>query len=113
MELEKNEEMNILYNFYGKLLTDKQKNYMNLYYAEDFSLGEIAERAKVSRQAVYDNLKRSEEILKSYEKKLNIISGLRLENNLTNKLTDYVTRKYPDDKELLSLVNKINELSNK
>lgn len=113
MELEKNEQMNILYNFYGKLLTEKQKNYMNLYYVEDFSLGEIAEQSKVSRQAVYDNLKRSEEILKSYEEKLNIVGELMLENTLTSQLEEYVLNNYSNDKKLVELVTKINGLSNK
>lgn len=43
-------------------------NYMELYYADDFSLGEIAEEYEVSRQAVYDNIKRTSKILEDYEK---------------------------------------------
>lgn len=68
MEIEKTNRMNALFEFYSTLLTEKQMNYMELYYADDFSLGEIAEEYQVSRQAVYDNIKRTERILEDYEK---------------------------------------------
>lgn len=68
MEIEKTNRMNALFEFYSTLLTEKQMNYMELYYADDFSLGEIVEEYQVSRQAVYDNIKRTERILEDYEK---------------------------------------------
>lgn len=60
MEIEKTNRMNALFEFYAALLTDKQMNYIELYYADDYSLAEIAEEFGVSRQAVYDNIKRTE-----------------------------------------------------
>ena len=42
-------------------------NYIELYYADDYSLAEIAEEFNISRQAVYDNIKRTEKVLESYE----------------------------------------------
>ncbi|PKC51704.1 SRP54-domain-containing protein, partial [Rhizophagus irregularis] len=51
------------------LLTDKQRSYMELYYLDDLSLGEIAESYEVSRQAVYDNIRRTEAMLEEYEDK--------------------------------------------
>ncbi|KUP08640.1 hypothetical protein Q73_05475 [Bacillus coahuilensis m2-6] len=68
--LEKTTRMNYLLDFYQSLLTPKQKSYMSLYYLDDFSLGEIAEEYHVSRQAVYDNIKRTEAMLEEYEEKL-------------------------------------------
>ncbi|MDQ0270258.1 putative DNA-binding protein [Cytobacillus purgationiresistens] len=68
--LEKTTRMNYLYDFYQSLLTPKQSSYMSLYYLDDFSLGEIAEEYGVSRQAVYDNIKRTEAMLEEYEEKL-------------------------------------------
>lgn len=68
--LEKTTRMNYLYDFYQSLLTPKQRSYMSLYYLDDFSLGEIAEEYEVSRQAVFDNIKRTEAMLEEYEKKL-------------------------------------------
>ncbi|ASV65980.1 putative DNA-binding protein [Cytobacillus sp. FSL W7-1323] len=68
--LEKTTRMNYLYDFYQSLLTPKQSSYMSLYYLDDYSLGEIAEEYHVSRQAVYDNIKRTEAMLEEYEEKL-------------------------------------------
>lgn len=68
--LEKTTRINYLYDFYQSLLTEKQKSYMALYYLDDYSLGEIAEEYEVSRQAVYDNIKRTEAMLEEYEAKL-------------------------------------------
>lgn len=62
------------------LIDRKQMNYMELYYADDFSLGEIAEEYEVSRQAVYDNIKRTSKILEDYEKKLHLFLIILFEN---------------------------------
>ena len=59
-QLKKTNRINALFEFYEPLLTKKQMNYIALYYRDDFSLGEIAENYEVSRQAVYDNIKRTE-----------------------------------------------------
>ena len=66
--------MNLLVEFYGSLLTDKQLEYMELYYGDDYSLGEIAEEFDVSRQAVYDNIRRSAKLLENYEEKLHLVA---------------------------------------
>lgn len=63
----------LLYDFYGELLTDKQKNIFELYYQNDLSLAEIAEQLQISRQGVYDTLKRSENILSQYEETLHLV----------------------------------------
>jgi predicted DNA-binding protein YlxM (UPF0122 family) len=64
--------MNYLIDFYQELLTPKQRNYMSLYYLDDFSLGEIADEFEVSRQAVYDHIKRTEAMLEQYEERLSL-----------------------------------------
>ena len=61
--------MTMLYDFYGELLTDRQKEFFDLYYNEDLSLGEIAENNGISRQGVFDNLSRAEALLKNMEAK--------------------------------------------
>ncbi|MCD5410160.1 MAG: HTH domain-containing protein [Clostridiales bacterium] len=63
-------------DFYGKLLTDKQLEVMELYYNQDLSLTEIAENLNVTRQAVHDAIKKSEKSLKEYENKLNLVVEL-------------------------------------
>ena len=74
MALVKTTRINFLFDFYQSLLTDKQRLYMNLYYLEDLSLGEIAGEFGISRQAVYDNVRRTGAMLEDYEMKLNLFS---------------------------------------
>ena len=95
MEIEKTNRMNALFEFYSTLLTEKQMNYMELYYADDFSLGEIAEEYQVSRQAVYDNIKRTERILEDYEKKLHMFSDYIMREDLLDQLSEYTKTHYP------------------
>jgi hypothetical protein len=71
--LEKVERMVMLKDFYGPLLTDKQQMVLNLYYENDWSLSEIADNMKVSRQAIYDLLKRAEKSLEGYETSLSLV----------------------------------------
>lgn len=72
MNLKKNEKLGDLYAYYGTLLTEGQQAYFEDYYYNDYSLGEIAANHKVSRQAVYDNLRRSSRLLEKYEAKLHM-----------------------------------------
>ena len=62
-----------LYDVYGSLLTVRQQKIMEQYFYDDLSLGEIADAGGTSRQAVYDLLKRVEESLEKYEKKLRVL----------------------------------------
>ncbi|RAL26177.1 putative DNA-binding protein [Thermoflavimicrobium daqui] len=71
--LERTTEMNLLYDFYGVLLTEKQRNLLELYYLEDWSLGEIAEDQKISRQAVFEAIKRAQATLNDLENKLGLL----------------------------------------
>lgn len=70
--LEKKEWLNQLFDLYGDLLTEKQQSYFKLYYFEDYSLQEIAEVFEVSRNAVFDHLKKTEDHLISYENTLKL-----------------------------------------
>ncbi|MCR8968764.1 YlxM family DNA-binding protein [Facklamia sp. 7083-14-GEN3] len=74
MSLEKTIYLNQLLSYYGSLLTDRQLSMMQSYYEEDLSLSEIADYYEISRQAVHDNIKRSEKLLVSYEEKLRILA---------------------------------------
>ena len=68
--MEKNVEISMLCQIYGKLLTEKQYILLNDYYNNDLSLSEIAENFGITRQAVRDNLKKGESKLFEYEEKL-------------------------------------------
>ncbi len=63
----------LLYDFYGALLTEKQRQVMALYHEENLSLSEIAQEYKISRQAVHDTLKKAEQALEDYEAKLRLM----------------------------------------
>lgn len=71
--MDKKVEVSILCQIYGKLLTEKQYNYINDYYNNDLSLSEIAENDNITRQAARDNIKKGESKLFEYEEKLGIM----------------------------------------
>ncbi len=73
--------MTLLFDFYGPLLTERQQKFIDMYYGNDYSLGEIAENYGVSRQAVHDTLKRAENILVNYENKLGLIDKFLVQRN--------------------------------
>ncbi len=70
--IEKKIKLGNLFDFYGELLTDKQKDIVELFCLQDFTFGEISEELSVSRQAVFDTMKRVEVILDNYEAKLGL-----------------------------------------
>ncbi len=94
-------EIGILLDYYKPLLTEKQKKYLIDYYEGDLSLTEIAEMNEVSRQAVYDNIKRGCKILRDYEDKLNFYKKDRklydelvnLRKNFTKENLDKIIEK--------------------
>ena len=67
-------EMSLLLDYYGGMLTDKQRVCLDLRFNQDLSLGEIAENLGISRQAVCDNLTRTEAALRKMEKTLGFVS---------------------------------------
>ena len=64
----------LLYDFYGCLLTERQREIYEAYALENYSLAEIADGLHISRQAVYDNIKRCNSLLEEYEEKLALVS---------------------------------------
>lgn len=104
MEIKKTVALNTLIDFYGSLLTSKQRNYLELYYQQDFSLGEISDHYQVSRQAVYDNIKRSEKLLVQYEEKLHLVKDFRMRDEKQEALLKYVNRHYQQDQALVAMV---------
>ena len=107
MELEKTTHMNLLMEFYGMLLTTKQMDYIERYYADDYSLGEIAEEYSISRQAVYDNIKRTGNILEEYERKLHLVNDFYKRQELYDQIEAYVGQTYADDRQLLDIIAKL------
>lgn len=107
MELEKNNYINSLFEFYSPLLTTKQVNYLERYYVDDYSLGEIAAEFDISRQAVYDNIRRSEKILQQYEAKLELYQSFKQRNQKLDQIKQYAQEHYPDDSQLSELIDSL------
>ena len=63
----------MLFDLYGEMLTKKQREYFHLHYNEDLSLSEIAESEGISRQGVWDNIRRAEEALRRTEEKIGLL----------------------------------------
>ena len=85
MNIEKMVEIGLLFEQYKELLTEKQREMVSLYYEEDYSLGEISENLGVSRQGVYDTLKRSE-----YENKLHLVAKLKEQEKFLKSIREKV-----------------------
>lgn len=86
--LEKTNRVNLLFDFYELLLTEKQQTFLKYYFHDDFSLGEIAAEFEISRQAVYEHIKRAEQMLEIYEQKL----GLLVKQQKMNKGLEQLAR---------------------
>jgi len=71
--VEKLVEIGSLFDFYGKLLSKRQYQVIELYYIHDLSLSEIGNELSITRQGIFDSLKRAEQKLYEYEKKLGLV----------------------------------------
>lgn len=78
--------MSLLLDYYGSLLTQKQKHYFDLYYNQDLSLTEIAEQEGISRQGVHDNISRAETILKDMEEAVGCVGKAQQLRNALAKI---------------------------
>ncbi len=101
-DLEKKNYYNILFGYYGVLLTEKQQIIFEEYYGEDYSLSEIAEEHKVSRNAIHDTIKKVLSILDDLEKKL----ALYKKDQRLNKLF----KEYEQNEECRKLIKKIQDM---
>ena len=107
--MEKNVQMSMLCGFYGKLLTEKQYEFLNDYYNNDFSLSEIAENNNITRQAVRDILKKGEKKLFEYEEKLQFMKRTLNQEKRIEKVLSELTKiqKNYSDKQVASILEGI------
>ena len=121
LNMESIEKISLLYDFYGRLLTEKQRQVMELYHEENLSLAEIAEEFGISRQGVHDSLKKAEHLLTEYENKLGLVAKLmksrhaiaeidRIIDGITDSLTASVEDKGEDKSEYKEAVAKLQEV---
>ena len=101
-------ELILLYDYYGELLTERQRECFELRYYQDLSLGEIGQELSISRQGVFDNLSRTEALLNKMEEKTGCVrrdracrKAAREVSSLANKLTAY------DDPQIRDLAQQI------
>lgn len=83
--MEKRDYLIILYDLYGELLNDKQKQYFEEYYFNNLSLGEISENLNISRNAVHKSLQSIEEKLQFYEEKLKLYKKSKIIYDIIEK----------------------------
>lgn len=83
-------EIGILFDFYGKLLSERQFTAIELYYIHNLSLAEIGEELGISRQSVYDTLKRAEEKLYEYERTLRLVKRYYYSKDEIDRLYDLI-----------------------
>ena len=107
--MEKNVKVSILCELYGKLLTEKQYEFLNDYYNNDLSLSEIAENNKITRQAVRDNIKKGEKKLFEYEEKLLFMKRMFNQEKKIEKVLSELTKiqKESSDKKVASILESI------
>lgn len=110
--MEKNVMISILFEYYGKLLSKKQHDSIELYYEEDLSLTEIADLQNVSKQSISETIKRSEKALIEYEEKLGLYKRMSelqsLVDSLEEKLMDDL-----DDEEYSKYIDLIFQINSK
>ena len=105
-----------LYEIYGALLTAKQRQCLELYFCEDYSLAEVAEEMQVSRQAIHDLLKRVEQTLEHYETMLGCLQRMEKTRLLTVEaatILDSAVKKHKDTElsRLREIMDELNDES--
>lgn len=109
--LESTNRINLLFDFYGPLLTDKQQIFMQHYYHDDYSLGEIAENFHISRQAVYEHIKRAEQTLQDYERQLQLLEQYEKRREIVFQMEEIIQQSpFRDHHDLKALNERIQAL---
>ncbi len=85
-------ETGLLLDFYGQLLTKRQREILDLNINSDYSLGEIAEQLNISRQGVFDNIKRAKLLLLEFEEKLELVSRFSAQKKKAEDILDLIKK---------------------
>ena len=95
-------ELILLYDYYGELLTDRQRECFELRYYQDFSLGEIGQELGISRQGVYDNLSRTEALLNRMEEKTGCVRRDRACRKAAQKVLELAMQQEANENSQIS-----------
>lgn len=114
--MEKKLRLGDLYDHYGKLLTPKQQEILDQYCMDDLSLAEISENLEISRQAVFDTVRKAERQFEELEGNLNLLARHQKRKNLldealklTNRLMDEIPGKKPELNRLIDIITEVLE----
>lgn len=110
-------QMSLLLDYYGALLTEKQRNYFDLYYNQDLSLAEIAQDEGVSRQGVHDAISRAEALLLGFERAAGCVARSAQLRQAREQIAEAAQKlmKHPDEavralaQSILSAVSAVKE----
>ena len=104
--MEKNVQISMLCDLYGKLLTERQKEIIEDYYNNDLSLSEIAENNNITRQAVRDIIKKGEKKLFEYEEKLQFMKRMLNQEEMLKKVLSELAKiqKNSSDKKVANIL---------
>ncbi len=115
--MSKNLEMSYLLDFYGEVLTEKQRDMMQQYFNMDLSLSEIADNFNITRQGVRDAIKRGEGILTDLEDKIgfarkyrDIVQGIEQVKTLAQNITFYNISSYSVNDDISKAAGKIMQI---
>lgn len=100
----------LLFDFYGALLTEKQRQCLEMHYLNDLSLSEIAEQYGVSRQAVHDILRRAEQTLQDYECKLRLAERYQRQQQAIKKVYESIEKLPPHLRKIKEINQAITDL---
>ncbi|QHI73201.1 YlxM family DNA-binding protein [Aminipila terrae] len=103
-------EVSLLYDFYGELLTNRQRDAMQLYHEENLSLSEIAQEFSISRQGVHDALKNAEKALHEYEQKLGLVRKFTKTREAVLQIDSRLDMLIRENKNNKDLINKLEDI---
>jgi predicted DNA-binding protein YlxM (UPF0122 family) len=92
MKIDEITQASLLYDFYGQLLSRRQKEVMELYHEENLTLSEIASEFDISRQGVHDALKNAEKSLKGYEEKLGLVEKFEKTSDAISRIDKMIEK---------------------
>ncbi len=104
-KLEKHHHINMLFAYYGSLLTDKQRSIMHYYFEENFTLAEIADNAGISRNAVHDQIQKTIKKLEDYEANLALLKKSEKRQDIIESLKEKTS-----DEATLALIESLEKV---
>ena len=103
-------DRSLLLDFYGELLTEKQRSACELHWNEDLSLAEIAEQSGITRQAVGDVVRRAEETLRGYEARTGLVRRFMERREAVAAIRRDLTDLLPNDARSRDILSRLEEL---